>query len=350
MVRHPLIDDVVGPAIVVESSAPVVWLTDALASLLARAATSERLVVLRTEADAAITPALRHALGAHGAAWAVTDRDGSLRDGRTGVRATSIDDFVLRGPELSGTPSPEHPVAPHAVPQVSIDLTLRHHPDREINVGGALEALCDAADSCPERWGTAEPLTVPWDRWVVTQYAKHRAPDVSTSYAIGDGMAATMTAHMTNGFVVETLSAMVTEPDGGVDAVLDAVREVANDVVPVFGVVMRRHGDPDHMVRAVSYGEPEPAAVVVGPEATAFLDRSGHWPPADTRIETFGSDDHEGLLVRFDSGWDALEAFLDRMDEDRFLTLVGGGPLEPAQAEGALDEHDARTLGGAGAP
>ncbi len=48
MVRHPLIDDVIGSALVVDSSAPVVWLTDAFASLLARASASDRTVVLRT--------------------------------------------------------------------------------------------------------------------------------------------------------------------------------------------------------------------------------------------------------------------------------------------------------------
>ena len=42
MVRHPLIDDVVGPAIVVDSSAPVVWLTDSLDSLLRRAEAAGR--------------------------------------------------------------------------------------------------------------------------------------------------------------------------------------------------------------------------------------------------------------------------------------------------------------------
>ncbi|MEK6342753.1 MAG: DUF6177 family protein, partial [Curtobacterium sp.] len=66
MVRHPLIDDVVGSAIVVDSASSVVWLTDAFASLLRRASDAGRMVVLRTGAAAALTPALRHALGAHG--------------------------------------------------------------------------------------------------------------------------------------------------------------------------------------------------------------------------------------------------------------------------------------------
>lgn len=339
MVRHPLIDDVIGTALVVESAAPVVWLTDAFSSLLTRASDARRTVVLRTGSEAALTPAMRHALGAHGAAWAVTDFDGTFRDGRTGVAASSIEDFVGRGPELQGTPSPEHRVAADAVPQISIDLTVRHHPDRDVDIGGAIEALCDAAGCCPSRWGTGEPLGVPWDRWVVTQYAKHEAPSISTSYAVGDGMSATMTAHMTGGMVIETVSAILTAPEGGVDGVLDAVRDVADQVVPVFGVVMERRGDADHLVRAVSYGEPNPAAVVVGPEATEFLDRAGVWPPPQTRTEVFGEHGHEGLLVRFDDGWDALESFLDRIDEDRFMTLVGGAPLDDAVADGVLDDH-----------
>jgi len=362
MVRHPLIDDVVGSAVIVESSSPVVWLTQSFADLLERTAPARRLVVLRTGADAALTPALRHALGAAGAAWVVTGDDGALRDGRTGVAANSITDFSTRGPELAGTPSPAHLVAADAVAQVSIDLTLRHHPDREVNVGGAIEALCTAAGCCPERWGTAEPLTVPWDRWVVTQYAKQEAPGVSTSYAVGNGMSATMTAHMTGGMIVETVSAVLTMPRDGVDRVLDAVRRVAHDVVPVFGVVMQRHGDADHMVRAVSYGEPNPSAVVVGPEASELLDRTGAWPPAKTSTELFGVPGHEGIVVRFDDdGWDALESFLDRIDEERFLELVGGAPLDEAGADGALGdravrtdrdgqpEHGARTIGGPGA-
>ncbi|WP_218944498.1 hypothetical protein, partial [Curtobacterium sp. csp3] len=78
-------------------------------------------------------------------------------------------------------------------------------------------------------------------------------------------------------------------------------------------------------------------AVVVGAEATAFLDRDGVWPPARTTTSVFGGG---GLVVRFDDGWEALEAFLDRIDEDRFLQLVGGAPLDPAHDDGALDGHD----------
>jgi hypothetical protein len=327
MVRHPLIDDVVGSALVVESHAPVVWLTDAFASLLSRARAGGRTVVLQTGSEAALTPALRHALGASGAAWAVRDPDGSLRDGRTGVSAHSVEDFVHHGGELTGPPSPAHRDAGAAVAQVGVDLTLRHHPERAVDIGSAIEALCDAADCHPARWGTAEPLSAPWDRWVVTQYAKHSAPGISTSFAVGEGVSATMTAHMDGGMVIETVSAVVTAPEAGVEHVLDAVRQIAEQVVPVFGVVMRRHGDADHLVRAVSYGEPVPAAVVIGPEATSFLDRDGEWPPRLTRIETFGPKDSgtDGMLVRFDDGWDALESFLDRVDEERFAGLVGGG-------------------------
>lgn len=355
MVRHPLIDDVVGPAIVVDSASPVVWLTEALASLLRRAADSGRFVLLRTGPGSALTPALRHALGAYGAAWAVTDTDGTLRDGRTGVTASRIEDFVHRGPELVGTPSPEHPVARDSVRQISIDLTLRHHSERAVDIGSAIEALCETVGTCPTRWGTAEPLTVPWDRWVVTQYAKHEAPAVSTSYAVGEGFSATMTAHLLDGVVVETMSAVLTVPEDGTDRslapkLLDAVHRVAEDVEPVFGVVMQRRGDADHLVRAVSHGEPEPLAVVVGPEATEFLDRDGVWPPPRTTTSTFGGG---GLVVRLDDGWQALEAFLDRIDEDRFLHLVGGAPLDPAHDEGTLDGHvgdGSHVFGGRRAP
>ncbi|PZF57655.1 hypothetical protein DEJ23_05780 [Curtobacterium sp. MCSS17_008] len=363
MVRHPLIDDVVGPAIVVRSASPVVWLTDSFASLLRRASESGRTVVLRTGREASLTPALRHALGAHQAAWAVDDFDGTLRDGRTGVLASGIEDFVHRGPELVGTPSPEHPVSSDSVRQISIDLTLRHHADRAIDIGTAIEALCDTVGICPTRWGTSEPLTVPWDRWVVTQYAKHEAPAVSTSYAVGEGFSATMTAHLLDGVVVETMSAVLTIPEDGADPalasrLLDAVHRVADEVEPVFGVVMQRRGDADHLVRAVSHGEPEPLAVVIGAEATEFLDRGGVWPPPRTTTSVFGGG---GLVVRFDDGWEALEAFLDRIDEDRFLQLVGGAPLDPAHDEGTLDGHDrgdrahgahagsGRTTGGQGA-
>jgi hypothetical protein len=355
MVRHPLIDDVVGPAIVVDSASPVVWLTDAFASLLRRASESSRMVVLRTGPGAAITPAVRHALGAHGAAWVVSDLDGTLRDGRTGAVASGIEDVVQRGPELVGTPSPEHVVAAESVRQISIDLTLRHHSARAVDIGSAIEALCETVGTCPTRWGTAEPLNVPWDRWVVTQYAKHEAPAVSTSYVVGEGFSATMTAHLLDGVVVETMSAVLTIPEDGADPalaakLLDAVHRVAEDVEPVFGVVMQRRGDADHLIRPVSHGEPSPLAVIVGSEATEFLDRDGVWPPERTTTSTFGDG---GLVVELDDGWDALEAFLDRIDEDRFLQLVGGAPLDPAHDEGALDGHaggGSRVYGGHRAP
>ncbi|WP_144761837.1 DUF6177 family protein [Curtobacterium sp. 9128] len=360
MVRHPLIDDVVGHAIVVDSDSQVVWLTEAMSSLLARASAADRMVVLRTGREAALTPALRHALGAHGAAWAVTDPDGSLRDGRTGVRADRIEDFVERGPELVGPPSATHPGASDSVRQISIDLTLRHHEERAIDIGSAIEALCHTVGTCPTRWGTAEPLSGPWDRWVATQYAKHESPGISTSYAVGAGFSATMTAHLTDGVVIETLSAVLTVPEQGSDPdlaerMLDAVHRVAEDVVPVFGVVMQRRGDADHLVRAVSHGEPTPLAVVVGPEATELIDRGAAWPPPHTSTSVFRAGpvtDEQGLIVRLEDGWTALEAFLDRIDEDRFLQLVGGAPLDPAHDEGTLDGHVAAggRHGGIGAP
>jgi len=344
MVRHPLIDSVVGSAIVVESSAPVVWLTESLASLLRRAAGAGRTVVLRTGQEAALTPALRHALGTHAAAWAVTGPDGALRDGRTGVPAAGIEDFVEQGPELLGSASSDHRPADRSVRQISVDLTLRHHDERSVDVGGAIEALCHAVGACPDRWGTAEPLTLPWDRWVVTQYAKQESPGISTSYAVGDGFSATMTAHLVDGVVVETVSAVLTVPDEGADPelasrLLDAVQRVAAEVEPVFGVVMERHGEADHLMRAVAHGEPAPLAVVVGPEASRFLDRAQPWPPARTSTSPFHGQSGEGIVVRLEDGWPALESFLDRIDEERFLHLVGGAPLDPAHDEGTLDGH-----------
>ncbi len=232
----------------------------------------------------------------HHAAWAVDGPDGSLRDGRTGVVASGIEDFARRGPELTGPPSPEHRAPADSVRQISIDLTLRHHADRAVDIGAAIEALCETVGTCPTHWGTSEPLTMPWDRWVVTQYAKHEAPDVSTSYAHGEGFSATMTAHLLDGVVVETMSAVLTIPEDGTDPtlasrLLDAVHRVADQVEPVFGVVMERRGDADHLVRAVAHEEPTPLAVVVGPEAAEFLDRDGEWPPARTTTSGFGGAD-----------------------------------------------------------
>jgi hypothetical protein len=125
---------------------------------------------------------------------------------------------------------------------------------------------------------------------------------------------------------------------------------------------MQRRGDADHLVRAVSHGEPSPLAVVVGPEAVSFLDRGDVWPPPHTSTSTFGArrgvdaagvadSGALGLIVRLEDGWTALESFLDRIDEDRFLQLVGGAPLDPAHDEGTLDGHVGATLhGGHGAP
>jgi hypothetical protein len=181
-----------------------------------------------------------------------------------------------------------------------------------------------------------------------------------------------MTAHLVGGVVVETMSAVLTVPEENTapelaNRLFDAVQQVADQVVPVFGVVMQRRGDADHLVRAVSHGEPSPLAVVIGPEASEFLDRDGVWPPPRTTTATFGtrsgadgdrSEDGDtdstdgGMIVRFEDGWEALESFLDRIDEDRFLQLVGGAPLDPAHDEGTLDGHvrDARVTGGHGAP
>jgi hypothetical protein len=353
-----MVDAVTARVVRVDSRARVVRLSAPFADLLARRE-SRRRVVLVTSERSRLTVGVRAALVDAGGAWAVHDEAGALRDGLTGLPYADVDD-VGRPQE-----DPLSPVAPVAVPaavgttaQLSVDLTVLHRASHDTSLGGALESLATAvAGSGPASWGSSEPLRHDWDRWVLTQHARHAAPDTVRVVVEGPRLSGTVTARVTEHGIEETTAVTIDVPaidDGRPDAegrraldaaiarLTEALSEIAGSSLPTFALVVAREGDADRCVRARTYPPPNPVALLIGAPSVKRLGLELSTIPSARPVVVVGRPRLPAYVVPLGdastSGWDALHDTLDAVGPERLATMVAT-PLLQAWEED-LEEAD----------
>lgn len=342
-IRHPLIDEVTPHVVRIDSRAVVVRLSPPLAELLARPALGGRRFVLVTPDTSRLTIGLRAALVAAGGVWAVTTPTG-FRDGITGVERASIDDAVEApvappGQEADGSqPAAPWEQAVADTTQLSIDVALLHAEAHDTVLGGALEALADAVSGTkPLVWGRTEPLDHVWDRWVLTQDARHRAPVPSRILVEGDRLSAAVTARVSDDGIEETIALTVEVPGGieGLDRAIDRLRaalaELSRRSTPTFALVLARVGEPDRCLRPVEYPPPNPVALLIGAPSVARLDLDSRDFAGEQDVVVVGSPAEPAYLLTLgsaaSSGWERL---------NDALNSVGG---EPIDRRGRRDPH-----------
>jgi hypothetical protein len=353
-IRHPLIDAVTPRVVRVDSKARVVRLSAPLADLLARRR-SRRRIVLVTGESSRLTVGTRAALVHAGAAWAVHDEHGALRDGLTGSAYADLDD-AGHPREPSDAPAeparpPVHRDAVDTTAQLTVDLTVLHRDGHDTSLGGAVEALAQAvAGSQPDRWGETEPLRRPWDRWVLTQHARHAAPELVRIVVEGPHLSGTVTARVTENGIEETTALTVSVPSAsGADAVdaavarlTGALSEIASTSLPTFALVVAREGEPDRSVRAVTYPPPNPVVLLIGAPSVASLGLELSSIPVARAVTVVGGPRLPAYVVPLGdastSGWEALHDTLDAVGPDRLAEMVSPPLLEAWEDD--LDDHD----------
>ena len=360
-IRHPLIDAVTPRVVRVDSRARVVRLSAPLADLLARRR-GRRRIVLVTGESSRLTVGTRAALVHAGAAWAVRDGRGDLRDGLTGSPYADLDAAGwppivaddLSDQEVASGPSVVRE-AVDTTAQLSVDLTVLHRPDHDTTLGGAVEVLAEAvAGAGPDRWGETEPLRRPWDRWVLTQSARHAAPELVRVVVEGPGLSGTLTARVTENGIEETTALTIAVPagsagggeidpvDAAVDRLTEALSEIARTSVPTFALVVAREGEPDRSVRAVTYPPPNPVVLLIGAPSVQRLGLTVSTIPVPKPVTVVGRPRLPAYVVSLGdaatSGWDALHDTLDAVGPERLAEMVSPPLLEAWEDD--LDDHD----------
>ncbi|GGA56560.1 hypothetical protein GCM10011490_03010 [Pseudoclavibacter endophyticus] len=210
--------DAIGPGFVLTTStAPIVHLSGARARLLGLSATEQRHVVLLTQGDARLTPAMHDALTTLGGVWVVHTEAG-LRNAATGQRLARIEDAVPRarggasrtggadGDRGAGSRNrngeaeqprlaKEHAaiaVDPGDVREVLVvNATVRHRNVSAAPFGASLRHLAEAVlGETALDWGVREPVVTPWDGDEVAEFFRaraHRGPSVVIAGSGEDG-------------------------------------------------------------------------------------------------------------------------------------------------------------------
>ncbi|GAA4687037.1 DUF6177 family protein [Frondihabitans cladoniiphilus] len=356
-IRHPLVDEVLKTVVRVDSRASVVRLSPALAELLERRLPARRTVVLVTPETSRLTIGLRTALVAAGGSWTVTTAQG-FRDGLTGVDRLTVEVHPplsrpgaaapgLHEPDggPDGAADAEHddpplePTSRDASPdeitaQLSLDVTLLHEAaESDTYLGEALEAMAAAVGvSEPRAWGRTEPLDHAWDRWAMTQDARHHYPAASRYVVEGEHLSASVTARLTDRGVEETIALTLDVPDGtdGLDTAIARLREglsgLTRTATPTFALVLARMGEHDRSFRAVTYPPPNPVALLIGAPSVAELGLHEQIFAESQDVVVVGAPTSPAYLLPLGgselSGWDALHDALDSVGNARVTTLV----------------------------
>jgi hypothetical protein len=322
-----------------------------MADLLRRRRHRRRVVLVSSERSR-LTVGLRSALVDAGAAWVVHDEQGDLRDGLTGRPYSDVDDAGTPIEELGAetVEFPEIGAAVDTTVQLTVDLTILHHASHDTSLGGALETIAEAVSgTLPVSWGVTEPLLHPWDRWVMTQHARHSAPEPLRILAEGPHLSATITARVTEHGIEETISVTVDvidavagdSLDAGIARLTDALGDIAQRSLPTFALVVAREGEADRCVCAVTYPPPNPVALLIGAPSVRRLGLDLAALPTGDITKVVGRATLPAVVGPLGAGggrWDALHKTLEAVGPERLATLVSS-PLLQAWEED-LHEFD----------
>jgi hypothetical protein len=187
---------------------------------------------------------------------------------------------------------------------------------------------------------------------VLTQSARHAAPELVRVVVEGPGLSGTLTARVTENGIEETTALTIAVPAAGggeadpVDAAVGrlttALSEIARTSVPTFALVVAREGEPDRSVRAVTYPPPNPVVLLIGAPSVQRLGLSVSTIPVPRPVTVVGRPRLPAYVVPLGdaatSGWDALHDTLDAVGPERLAEMVSPPLLEAWEDD--LDEHD----------
>jgi hypothetical protein len=276
----PGIDVRTDKVVVIMQDRPVVgmsaWLVDALA-----AAEAEGLgVQLVTPSTTRLTFAVRSLLFiGRDSRWVVTEPDGEgAYDGLGGSKLKwdgQMFAAVAAGEQDKVDMSPTFVAVDLELPfQLLVTARVRYQALESTVVGKATEQLLkDLAGDEPSGWGTAEPVTQPWNVAQVTAYCRRRAPKPTWLAVVGgkDGLRATgsVEIHRRPAGLEEVITLAVATPAGlpSPDEVQEIGAKLANAFTLVSFFAQGARGSTDTNAMPHWVGVPAPMAMAVGNDA-----------------------------------------------------------------------------------
>lgn len=343
---HPAIDASAGTVVASETRAEIAYLSAARADLLVTASAAGRTVALVSDEVTRLTYPLREALRDAGGRWVVRGIDGTLRDGIDGRRLESVADAADRSPLQHADDVAVRflrPVPAESV-QLVISQSVRHKAADTTLLGATAELFArELTGAAPSGWGPHEPAVIAWDRARLTELARGRMPDETVVMVAGTPerpLVGTLRAARTENGLEETTQLLVGVGEPGsaqartaIDSLPSAFAALAAHQMPLFGLVMGRHGRRDLTFPSVLEGPPVPLGLLLGPPGVRELGLPVEELAARLGARVVGRPRVPGLYFPLGTlerdGWPALQAVLDAIGHDNVRRAMGaGGPLE----------------------
>lgn len=331
----PAIDIRTDKVVVIMQDRPVVgmsaWLVDALA-----AAESEGLgLQLVTPATTRLTFAARTTLFMErNSRWVITEPNGEgAYDGLGGSRLKWDGEMFAAVAAGEGEDkvdmSPTFAAVDFDQPfQLWITARFRYQALETTVVGQAAELLFEELTGAkPAGWGTAEPVTQPWNVGQLTKYCRRRAPKPTWLAVVGgkDGLSSTgsVEIHRRPAGLEEIVTMAVATPDGlpSPEDVQRVGAKLADAYTLVSFFAQGAHGANDTNAMPHWTGVPAPMAMAVGNDAvkaeglTKAMDMTG---VADIKPAKIGPSATPGVWYPIGDGknqldWNVYSALLRRL-------------------------------------
>jgi hypothetical protein len=276
----PAIDLRTDKVVVIMQDRPVVGMSAWLVDALAAAEAADLGVQLVTPATTRLTFAVRTTLfSGRDSRWVVTEPNGEgAYDGLGGSKLKwdgQMFQAVAAGEQDKVDMSPTFVAVDLELPsQLLITARVRYQALETTVVGKAAEQLFkDLTGDEPAGWGTAEPVSQPWNVNQLTAYCRRRAPKPTWLSVVGgkDGLSAmgAVEIHRRPAGLEEVINVAVATPDGlpTPDAVQAIAERLANSFTLVSFFAQGAHGGTDTNAMPHWVGVPAPMAMAVGNDA-----------------------------------------------------------------------------------
>ncbi|KAB1654844.1 hypothetical protein F8O01_13185 [Pseudoclavibacter chungangensis] len=332
---HPLLDarDPRKGILVTRSVAPSVHLSAGRADFLVTAERADRRVVLVTGAETVLSDHLVSLMRHTSASWGVIDAHGDARDGFTGLPLRIPEQAPLVDMLPSTTrPHPDHlRIDPEQSLRVTVIVSRRHRASAETLLGGDAERLgTRIAGAPPAGWGLHEPAGLPWDRELLTTFARNAGGGrvIITSPFEARRSTGSITARRTRHGVEEitqlTVELGLERAPYAYTRLREAIKalESLDTGVPLFAAAFADHGRADLMRDARAHVPGWPAGILIGAPATRALGIDARAVAKAYQGTVLGGRRTPSLLLdvsdtRGADAWTRLRGLIDDLGHDR---------------------------------
>lgn len=309
---HPVADEATDRWLVYDTTTALVALTEPVRVFLEVAATDGLRPVLVTHPEARLSPFAASVLAEAGGSWVVRADDGAY-EATTGQPLGSFAD-------LWRPPTGQHPHHATRQPpghvQIAYDLYTTQRADHNTQVGRTAQSMTRALGGTGlDLWGTAEPLSDPFDTAQVTAFARTRMPRTPALLATGPDTshAQVWVGRTHHGLLERTTGGVMAptqppEPPGSdpalrtdelVQTAADALATIAEQENVTVALTWATVRNGDATTPAAPRAADRPLAVLIGPRAVHDLGADLTDLASRHDAQVLGRARIPALLVRF---------------------------------------------------